>query len=1025
MRLSAKSVGFLVLAYALATQAQPAAEENPRKELRDFAVRTWTKADGLPDSSVSVILQTRDGYLWIGTGAGLVRFDSVRFVSVPLAPAADASSLVITALCEDRDGGLWIGSQRHGVYRWQSGGLQHFDLADGLLDKGVTSLTVDSEGQVWIGTRLGINRWNGKHLDAFTTKDGLPDNSVLSVHAAHSGAVWIATAAGVCRFSGGRFSRFHFPAAGEERDQEFLDVYEDRRGNLWAFCATYLINLAEGKRVNYFPGEKSAMTRIWSLCEGQGGRLWIGASGRGVFCFDGARFQPVSLNEGRWPNDVRTICEDHEGSLWLGISGVGLVQLRPQSFAFSTDNPGLPRGAVTCLVSDGQGRLIVGSEAGGVFVRKADRFAEMTDDTRCLSEELALTLCTTSDESVWIGTAGSGLRQIREGKAIALTTANGLSDDSVLAVCSDANGTVWVGTRSGALHRVAGGRAQKIATLEALSGKPITALLPTSGRLWVGTAEGTLWRSDDAFQTAMEVVLPPQLKGKAILGLGAATGHGLWIGTDGGGLAYLDEPLCHVWNTQDGLPDDIVSGMVEDEGSNLWLVTSRGLCRIARSAVQQWLDGSGPLTSKLVLAAESRTPSPIKFGGPRAVRAAQGKLWFALPDSLTQIDTRGWEANKPAPPVQIEAALANDEPLTLTPRTNVGRGRGEPSWLKLPARLSTLEFQFTALSFEAPEKVRFRHKLDGIDLDWVESGGERRARYGPLPPGHYTFHVTACNAEGLWNETGVSLAFLVPVPWWHAPWALTLGAMSLSTVGAGTVRVVSHRRLRRRLRGLEQQQAMERERMRIARNMHDDLGSKLTKLSFLSEIAKGEMGDNGRVESKIDAIAATSRELLKTLDEIVWAVNPHNDTLEHLAAYLCQYAREYFQYTAVECDLHVPGKLPQVEMSAETRHNLFLAFEESLNNILKHSGASQLRLDITAEAGCLLITIRDNGHGFTLPVEAPGIAAEGPRRSGNGLHNMRQRLQDCGGQCVIESNPSQGTCVSLSMPLGSAKMHHP
>jgi len=213
---------------------------------------------------------------------------------------------------------------------------------------------------------------------------------------------------------------------------------------------------------------------------------------------------------------------------------------------------------------------------------------------------------------------------------------------------------------------------------------------------------------------------------------------------------------------------------------------------------------------------------------------------------------------------------------------------------------------------------------------------------------------------------------------------------------------------------------MERERMRIAQNMHDEIGSKLTKISYLSERANVELRGVGRAEEKIDSIATTSRELLKALDEIVWAVNPQNDSLEHLAAYLCQYAREYFENTTVECDVRMQSELPHVEMSAEIRHNLFLAFEESLNNVLKHSKASRLSIDISTDADCLHIRIRDNGCGFE-----EATAHAGKATGGNGLPNLRQRLSSAGGECRIESSPNRGTCISLSVPLDSVKMRNP
>jgi signal transduction histidine kinase len=334
--------------------------------------------------------------------------------------------------------------------------------------------------------------------------------------------------------------------------------------------------------------------------------------------------------------------------------------------------------------------------------------------------------------------------------------------------------------------------------------------------------------------------------------------------------------------------------------------------------------------------------------------------------------------------------------------------------------LRAIEFQFTALSFIAPEKLRFRHRLENFDPDWVDAGGERRVRYGHLPYGEYRFRVAACLPDGAWIETAEAFAFLVPTPLWRTPAAIVFYVLSAAGGIAGLVRFVSHRRLRRRLERLEQLQALERERMRIAQDMHDEIGSKLTKISFLSERARVESANAGPVAQQIAAISNTSRELLQTLDEIVWAVNPHNDTLEHLAAYFSQYAAEYFHNTTVECDLRLPRKIPLHPLSAETRHNLFLSFEEALNNVLKHSGAKQVRVLMAVQPTAFEINIADNGRGFDTSARRAEPTQPNRGRGGNGLGNMRQRLAQVGGRCQIQSQPGQGTTVSLHIPLSEA-----
>jgi signal transduction histidine kinase/ligand-binding sensor domain-containing protein len=736
------------------------------------------------------------------------------------------------------------------------------------------------------------------------------------------------------------------------------------------------------------------------------------------------------LNEGRWPNDVRTICEDQEGSLWLGTPGGGLTQLIPQSIVLLKENQGLPAGAATSILLDPGGHIYVGMESGGVYASIGERFERISDETRSLGQVVPTSLCALPDGTLWVGTFGSGLYQLKGGRTALCTTANGLSDDAVLAVCSDSECRVWAGTLSGALHRFADGKLVSYARRGGLPGAPITALLPArEGGLWIGTGNGVLLRSDSEFERTSTVTLPTAFDGKPILGLCETAEGNLWIGSAGGGLGCLEGTGCSSWTTQQGLPDDVVLGLVDDSEGNLWLNTSKGLCRLPRTVVAKALKSGGPRKAKLVFETEASASPNLNFGWPRALRSAEGRLWFATGSGLVGIDTRSWQPERPAPQVQIESVLADNRALKVEPAGEAAQP------LKLPAKFRALEFQFTALSFEAPEKVRFRHKLERFDSGWIETGTQRHIAYGQLPSGRYEFHVTACNAEGVWNEAGAVLAFVIPTPLWRSSWALALYGVAAAGSVAGSVRVVSHRRLRRRVTRLEQQQAMERERMRIAQDMHDEIGSKLTKISFLSELAKGEIKAPGALAEKVDSIAGTSRDLLKALDEIVWAVNPRNDTLEQLCAYLSQYAREYFQNTAVDCAVNLQPNLPKLAMSAELRHNLFLAFEESLNNVLKHSGASTVQVSIQVKEENLKISIGDNGRGFELGGGtddrlATNRTSDGAAAlAGDGLVNMEQRLAEVGGRFSIESRArrpadsnSSGTTVTLSVSLNSAKL---
>jgi len=455
-----------------------------------------------------------------------------------------------------------------------------------------------------------------------------------------------------------------------------------------------------------------------------------------------------------------------------------------------------------------------------------------------------------------------------------------------------------------------------------------------------------------------------------------------------------------------GLASDVIGSVTQDRAGNFWFGSDAGIFQIRATDMQSFLNGLANSVTSL-FSARGQGVGEVKCadGWPAALVTQSGALWFASSGGLLLVDPLNIKAA--APRVMIERISVDEKmvPLFALRRTNAP--------LELGPSIHSLDFDFTAITFNAPEKTRFRYKMEGSDPGWVSSDAARRAHYGPLPPGSYRFRVIASSADGVWNEAGASVALVVLPPVWRAWWFLGLcGAALVGTIWL-IVRYVLLRRLRAQLKESEQRRAMERERTRIAQDMHDEIGSKLTRISFLSEVARhggSNPGDNG---ATVEAIAVTSRELLQALDEIVWAVNPRNDNLEHLAGYLEQYAREYFQRTAIQCEIAVPSWLPEVELTAEVRHNVFLAFEEALGNTLKHANPTKVSINMSVKAGAFVVLVRDDGRGFA--------AKEARTQSGrNGLNNMRARLHAIGGGCETISEPGRGTTVRLSCPLPHA-----
>jgi signal transduction histidine kinase len=403
---------------------------------------------------------------------------------------------------------------------------------------------------------------------------------------------------------------------------------------------------------------------------------------------------------------------------------------------------------------------------------------------------------------------------------------------------------------------------------------------------------------------------------------------------------------------------------------------------------------------------------------PAGLRSKGGLLWFPTLKGIVVIDPHH-AVSSPVPAVVLEHTLVDGlTELPVLGRNNDSANKGQGieespiESLSLAPGKHVLEFRYTGLSFETPDRVRFRYRLEGLDQDWVEAGTRRVAFYSFVPPGTYHFRVIACNGDGIWNENGASLALTVRRHYWQSWWFIGLLSLGTVTMVAGSVRVVEKRRLQQHLKRLEQERVLERERTRIAQDLHDIMGAKLCRISFLSEHARRCEVVTVEHQEEMRSISDDSREVLQSLDEMVWAVNPQNDTLDHLVSYIGQYAQEYFRKTGIEFDLKLPERVPIQTISSQSRHHLFLAVHEALANILKHSGATRASVVMACRPAEFEINITDNGIGFD-PVSSEPNSSSSAAGFCNGLGNMRRRLGELGGRCVIESRIGHGTTIQL------------
>jgi len=978
-----------------------------------FTFRSWQREQGLPENYVRAMAQTRDGYLWVGSDGGVSRFDGMGFFSLGLQEGFQSGR--VRVLFGDSCGALWIGNAGGGLSSWQRGSLSTFVMRDGLPSDSITALAEDSHGSLWVGTQAGLVALQNGRLSPLNGAEIFSGKPITTIFRDRKGTMWVgATGAGVWSYQGDKFIRLQDPALNDLlQDPHCLLV--DQENRTWIGAGDAFVLCQEGGDWRRFGIPRHLATHyISSLAETPDGTVWAGSVGEGLFQFKAGKLVAINAGSGLSDNLVEALLVDREGKLWVGTHG-GLNRICPRNLSVLSHNEGLGYGEVQGLAEVKPGVIWAAEPNEGVYRWDGQNFRRLTLGGFSPRETRVSALLAARDGSCWVGGA-NGL--LHFGNPQAPDEANGvlaLTNLSINALGQDLEGGVWAGSREGELWNFAGGSWQ--AQTNYPRGHAITAIVPGGqGVLWVGTEGDGVYRFGFGAHSGCEKL--GGLPSGWIRTLYRDLQGTLWIGTAGAGLSRFKDERLATFTMREGLPDNTISQIFEDDDGNLWMGGNRGIGRIKKSELDDLLGHKIPAVYPQVYGRADGMLSEECTGGfsPAGLKTRAGLLWFSTLKGIVVVDPHQ-TVNSPAPAVVLEQSLVDGVPeLPVSGRSvfggNARREMGEASTesLRLAPGKHTLEFRYTGLSFDAPERVRFRYRLERLDQDWVEAGTRRVAFYSFVPPGDYRFRVIACNQDGTWNKEGANLMLSVAPHFWQTYWFIGILALVTVTTGAGGSRMVEKRKMQQRLKRLEQERVLERERTRIAQDLHDVMGAKLCRISFLSEHARRCVGVPVELREEICAISNDSREVLQSLDEMVWAVNPQKDRLDHLVSYISQYAQEYFRKTGIECEFEIPGRVPAHPLSSQSRHHLFLAIDEALTNILKHSGATRATIAMACQDADFVVTVSDNGAGFD-PVAVESNSPNSSAGFCNGLDNMRRRLAELGGRCQVDSRIGHGTTV--------------
>ncbi len=730
---------------------------DPQKSITQYAHQVWTTQDGLPNNSVRAIAQTADGYIWLGTHAGLARFDGVEFTVFNQKNTRELKNDVILALAPGRDGSLWIGSAGGYLSRWKDGKIASYPFQDVVPDDGIPVILEDRNGVIWVGTqRGGLKRIQRGHVTTYSRHNGLSSNHVRCLYEDEEGNLWIGTDNGLHRLRDGRLTTYT-TRDGLSQNSVWA-LAGDRRGNLWVGTRLGGLNrFQNGRFRTYTTRDGLSNDIVLSLGQDRDKNLWVGTDGGGLDRLEGDVFTSYGVKDGLSNAIVRCLYEDREGNLWAGTAGGGLNQFADQRFTTYTVSEGLSSDLVWSIHQDHEGAVWIGT-AGGLNRFKNGRFTTFgTKDG--LHSDLVWPVYEDRSGTLWVGTGKNRLQSLRQGRWTTYPRAPSLPVRSQFtSILQDQAGAMWIGTTRAGLLRFSGGNFTAYGPAEGLAEDHVRAVAEDrQGNLWVGTIRG-LYRLQGAGFSAY--TKKDGLSDESIHCVYPARDGSLWIGTAGGGLNRWKDGKFSVLTAGNGLPDNTVYSVIEDRKGDLWMTCRRGLFRLDKSSVDNFIAGKAKTIS--VESFETATGirnSEFNYGAqPAACGTGDGRLWFPTYGGVVVVDPEHMRKDKQPPPVRIVRVIANNTNVRTTANATVEPGEGR------------LTIQYTALSYRSPKQARFRYKLEGFDPDWVDAGARRTAYYTNLRPGKYRFQVIAANGDGVWNERGAELALVLLPHYYQTAW---------------------------------------------------------------------------------------------------------------------------------------------------------------------------------------------------------------------------------------------------------------
>jgi signal transduction histidine kinase/ligand-binding sensor domain-containing protein len=977
---------------------------NPALDISQYAHTAWKIRDGFSKGIIQTIAQTPDGYLWLGTEFGLLRFDGVRNVAwTPPAgeqlPSSNISKLLVT-----RDGRLWIGTAA-GLVSWKDGKVTRYPELAGQV---VASLLEDSQGTIWAG---GLGTPTGRLCAIQSAKtqcygaDGSFGPGVLSIYE-YKGNLWVGAQTGLWRWKPDPPKLYPMPGPSPE----IQALIEGDNGALWIAMRGGIRQLVDGKAEAYPLAAVGQFDPLRLLRDREGGQ-WIGTSGQGIVHVHQGRTDVFASADGLSGDRIYALFEDREGNIWVATRD-GLDRFRDFAVPRISVRQGLSSDVVVSVLAARDGSVWVGGNSAGLsrwkdgqttiyrkrsgLLRRPSQqgFArEVNDDG--LPDNASESLFQDERGRIWVSTL-RGMAYFEDGRFIPVSS---VPSEIVHSIAEEGAGNLWINDQNlGLVHLVGENVVERIPWAKLGRKDLATALAadPLQGGLWLGFLQGGLAYFKDG-QVRASYTAADGLGSGRVDDLRFDPDGTLWAAAEGG-LSRLRNGHVATLSSKNGLPCDAVHWVMKDDADSFWLYMACGLVRIARPELDAWAADPKHTIEAAVFDSSDGVRSGADAGGytPHAAKSPDGKLWFASLDGVSVVDPAHMTFNKLPPPVVVETVKVN------------GKEVAPAEGMELSHRSNDLEIDYTALSLTIPERVRFRYRLEGHDRDWQDVGTRRQAYYGGLKPKEYRFRVMACNNDGVWNEAGASWNFSIVPAYYQTIWFQALCVLA----GAGLLWLLYRLRLRQiaaRLNLLYNERLAER--TRIARDLHDTLLQSLAGVSLqLDGISKQAATNPERTPSLIARVREQVDSAFREARVKVWNLRAPAIEVLGLEAALRQLVERMGPVTTARCSVTVSGQ-PR-SCSPDIEEELLRIAQEATNNASQHAQPNEIRIALEYGASSLTLSISDDGRGFDFE--------EGSRKSGHwGLKNMQERAAQIRGTCKITSAVGQGTQIEVRVPLST------